>query len=133
MRAVLRTYVTYAAAVAAGILAPVFLLWAARTAPAGASPVVVAVSVVVALTFTSAFLAAFLPRRWVTIASLVSLPIALLGLIMFLALADSGAIYYAWLFVGVGSLAFSAIGAFCSAQVVLKLRQSGRAVAVHRP
>jgi len=123
---VLRTYTIYTVAAGVGIFAPLFVLWAARTTPAGASPLLVAVSVILALAFTSALLASFLPRRWITTTSLVSLPIAVLGSVMFLAFAGKGATYYIWLFVGMGSLASSAIAAFFSARVVLRLEQSNR-------
>ena len=96
-----------------------FVLWAARTAPLGASPMFVAASVVLALASASALLAWGLPRRWIIIASLVSLPIALLGCVMFFVLAESGATYYVWLVVGIGSLASSAIAACLSAKAVL--------------
>jgi hypothetical protein len=125
---VLRTYAIYTAAAAVGIFAPVFVLGAARTAPPGASPVVVAVSVVLAVAFASALFASFLPRRWIITTSLVSLPIALLGSVMFFALTDRGAAYYIWLAVGIGSLVSSAIAAFFSATVVLRLAQSKRAL-----
>jgi len=121
---VLKTYATYTAAAAVGIFAPLFVLWAARTAPTGASPVLVAASVVLALAFVSALFAAFLPRRWIIIPPLVCLPIALLGSVMFLALADTGAAYYIWLVVGIGSLGCSAIAAFFSAKVVLRRQYS---------
>ena len=120
----LKTYATYTAAAAVGIFAPLFVLWAARTAPTGASPVLVAASVVLALAFVSALFAAFLPRRWIIIPPLVCLPIALLGSVMFLALADTGAAYYIWLVVGIGSLGCSAIAAFFSAKVVLRRQYS---------
>jgi len=123
---VLRTYTIYTVAAGVGIFAPLFVLWAARTTPAGANPLLVAVSVILALAFTSALLASFLPRRWITTTSLVSLPIAVLGSVMFLAFAGKGATYYVWLFVGMGSLASSAIAAFFSARVVLRLEQSNR-------
>ncbi len=122
----LRTYTIYTVAAGVGIFAPIFVLWAARTTPVGASPLVVAVSVVLALAFASALLASFLPRRWISTTSLVSLPTAVLGSIMFLVLASSGATYYIWLFVGMGSLISSAIAAFFSARVVLRLEQSNR-------
>jgi hypothetical protein len=125
---VLRTYAIYTVALGVGIFAPIFVLWAARTTPVGASPVVVAVSVVLALAFTSALLASFIPRHWIFITSLVSLPIAVLGSIMFLVFASSGATYYIWLFVGMGSFVSSAIAAFFSATVVLRLAQSNRAL-----
>jgi len=121
---VLKTYAIYTAAVAVGVFAPFFVLWAARTAPIGASPVLVAASVVLALAFVSALFAAFLPRRWIIITSVVCLPIALLGSVMFLALADTGAAYYIWLVVGIGSLGCSAIAAFFSAKVVLRRQYS---------
>ena len=120
----LKTYAIYTAAAAVGIFAPLFVLWAARTAPVGASPVFVAASVVLALAFASALFAAFLPRRWIIITSVVCLPIALLGSVMFLALADTGAAYYIWLVVGIGSLGCSAIAAFFSAKVVLRRQYS---------
>jgi hypothetical protein len=115
------------------MFAPIFVLWVARTAPIGASPVVVAVSVVLALAFTSALLASFLPRHWISTTSLVSLPIAALGSIMFLVFASSGATYYIWLFVGMGSLVSSTIAAFFSAAVALRLAQSNRALESGRP
>ena len=118
----LKAYATYTAAVAVGIFAPLFVLWAARTAPLGASPVFVAASVVLGLAFASALFASFLPRRWIITTSLVSLPIALLGSVMFFALTASGATYYVWLVVGIGSLVSSAIAAFFSAKLVLRAR-----------
>ena len=124
----LRACAIYTAAVTVGIFAPFFVLWAARTAPLGASPAVVAASVVLALAFTSALFASFLPRRWIFTTSLISLPIAVLGSIMFLALTESGVTYYIWLVVGIGSLGSSAIAAFFSAKVVLRLRQSDPAL-----
>ena len=72
-------------------------------------------------------LASFLPRYWISTTFLVSLPIAVLGSVMFFALAGSGATYYIWLFVGMGSFVSSAIAAFFSATVVLRLAQSKRA------
>jgi hypothetical protein len=123
---VLRTYAIYTVAAGVGIFAPLFVLWAARTTPIGASPVVVAVSVVLALAFTSALLASFLPRRWISTTSLVSLPTAVLGSVMFLAFAGKGATYYIWLVVGMGSFVSSAIAAFFSARVVLRRAQSNR-------
>jgi len=123
---VLRTYAIYAVAAGVRIFAPIFVLWAARTTPAGASPLVVAVSVVLALAFTSALLASFLPRRWISTTSLVSLPTAVLGSVMFLAFAGKGATYYIWLVVGMGSFVSSAIAAFFSARVVLRRAQSNR-------
>src|SRR5216117_2597529 len=93
-RAVVRAYAIYTVAAGAGIFAPIFVLWAARTTPVGASPVLVAVSVVLGLALTSALLASFLPRHWISTTSLLSLPIAVLGSVMFLAFASSGATYY---------------------------------------
>ena len=122
----LRICAIYTVAVGVGIFAPIFVLWVARTTPLGASPVVVAVSVVLALAFTSALLASFLPRHWISTTSVVSLPTAVLGSVMFLALASRGATYYIWLFVGMGSFVSSAIAAFFSATVVLRLAQSKR-------
>ena len=124
----LRTYAVYAVAAGVGIFAAIFVLWVARTTPFGASPVAVAVSVVAALAFTSALLASFLPRHWISTTFLVSLPIAVLGSLMFFALAGSGATYYIWLFVGIGSFVSSAIAAFFSATVVIRLTQSKRAL-----
>jgi len=119
---VLKAYATYTAAAAVGIFAPLFVLWAARTAPLGASPVIVAASVVLTLAIASALFASLLPRRWIITTSLVSLPIAVLGCVMFYALTESGAAYYIWLVVGIGSLASSAAAAFLSAGVVIRLQ-----------
>ena len=123
----LKAYATYTAALAVGIFAPLFVLWVARTAPLGASPVFAAASVVLALAFASALFAWFLPRRWIITASLVSLPIALLGCVMFFVLAESGAIYHIWLVVGIGSLLSSAAAAFLSARVVFRLKRTNPA------
>jgi heme exporter protein D len=82
---------------------------------------VMAVSVVLALAAASALLASFLPRRWISIAVLVSLPIALLGSAMFFALGNKGDAYYIWLFLGIGSLMSSAIAAVISATAVLRM------------
>ena len=120
----LKACATYTAAVAVGIFAPWFVLWVARTAPLGASPVIVAASVVLALAFASALFASLLPRRWIITTSLVSLPIAVLGCVMFFALIESGAAYYIWLVVGIGSLASAAAAAFLSAGVVLRLQST---------
>ena len=119
---VLRTCAICTAAAAVGIFAPFVVLWAARTAPPGASPMFVAASVVLVLAFASALFASLLPRRWIITTSLVSLPIALLGSIMFLALTGGGPAYYIWLIVGFGSVVSSAAAAFCSAKVVLRLQ-----------
>jgi len=83
----------------------------------------VAASAVLVLAFASALFASLLPRRWIITTSLVSLPIALLGSIMFLALTGGGATYTIWLVVGIGSLVSSAVAAFL-------LRQSGSPTAV---
>jgi hypothetical protein len=117
----LRTYTIYAVAAVVGMFAPVFVLWVARTAPVGASPMVVAVSVVLGLAVVSALLASILPRRWIFIAVLVSLPVALLGSAMFFALGGGGDAYRIWLFVGIGSLMSSAIAAVISATAVLRM------------
>jgi len=124
---VLKAYAVYTAAAAIGIFAPFFVLWAARTAPIGASPVFVAASAVLALAFASALFAAFLPQRWIVTTSLVSLPIALLGSAMFLALTESGVTYYIWLVVGIGSFVSSAAAGFFSAEAVLGLKRSNPA------
>ena len=116
----LRTYAAYTAALAVGIFAPFFVLWAARAAPLGASPAFMAASTILALAFASALFASLLPRRWIITSSLVSLPIAVLGSVMFLALTGSGAAYYIWLVVGIGSLVSSAAAAFFSAKAVLR-------------
>src|SRR5258706_885592 len=89
-------------------------------------PVVVSVSVVVALACASALLASLLPRYCIPTSSLVSWPPAVLGSIMFLAFASKGATYYIWLVVGIGSFVSSAISAFFSARVVLRRAQSNR-------
>lgn len=123
----LKAYAIYTAAAAIGIFAPFFVLWAARTAPIGASPVLVAASAVLALAFASALFAAFLPQRWIVTTSLVSLPIALLGSAMFLALTESGVTYYIWLVVGIGSFVSSAAAGFFSAKAVLGLKRSNPA------
>src|SRR5256885_16774727 len=91
---VLKTYAIYTAAAAIGIFAPFFVLWAARTAPIGASPVLVAASAALALPFPSPLFVGFLPQRWIVTTSLVSLPIALLGSAMFLPLTQNAGTLY---------------------------------------
>jgi hypothetical protein len=108
---VLRLYAAYLAAAAAGVAAPVILLYLARSAPAGADPMVAATAIVCALGLVSGLLAAMASPHWIYIALVASGPIAILGVAVYFALAEAGGRYGVWLFVGIGSLAFSLVAA----------------------
>ena len=103
----LRFYAAYLAAAVAGVAAPVILLYLARSAPAGSDPMVAAIAIVCALGLVSGLLAAMASRHWIYVALVASGPIALLGVAVYFALAEAGGRYGVWLFVGIGSLAFS--------------------------
>ena len=107
----LRLYAAYLAAAAAGVVAPVLLLYVARSAPAGSDPMIVATATSCALGLVSGLLTATAPRHWIFIALVASGPTALLSIAMYFALAEAGGRYGVWLFVGIGSLALSLVAA----------------------
>jgi len=123
---VLRLYVAYLAAAVAGIASPLFLLHLARSAPAGSDPMVVATAIVCALGLVSGLLAAMDSRHSVYVALVASGPVALLGLAMYFALAEAGGQYGVWLFVGMGSLAFSLVTAALASRIAKGLAPRAR-------
>ena len=119
-----RLYTVYLAAAAAGIAAPLLLLNLARSAPAGSGPMVVATAIVCALGLVSGLLAAMASGHWIYLALVASGPTALLGLAMYSALAEAGGRYGVWLFVGIGSLAFSLVAAALAGRVAARFKVS---------
>jgi hypothetical protein len=107
----MRTVATYAVAVLIGLATPVFVLWIGRTTPVGTDPSFAGASVVFALAIVSALLTTVVPRHWVSIALVLSLPICVLGMVMFVLVASLGAYYWAWLVSALGGLAASLLGA----------------------
>jgi predicted membrane channel-forming protein YqfA (hemolysin III family) len=111
-----RTWLTYAAAAIVGIGTPILALWIARGTPVGSDPALAGGSLVLGLGIVSAVLTAALPRHWPWIAFAVSLPLCLLGVVMFAALADVGEFFWIWLWVALGGVAASLAGAFLTAR-----------------
>ena len=106
----MKVFAAYAAAGALGIGAPVLVLHLARSSAVGADPLMAAAGVVIALGIVAAALAAVVPRHWLALALMLSVPLALLGIVMFAALADIGEFFWIWLAVGLGGVA-AALGA----------------------
>jgi predicted membrane channel-forming protein YqfA (hemolysin III family) len=111
-----RTWITYAVAVIVGLATPVLALWLARSTPVGSDPALAGASVVLGLGIVSGMLAAALPRHWLPLALVVSVPLGLLGVVMFAALANVGEFFWVWLWVSLGGVAVSLAGAFFGAR-----------------
>jgi hypothetical protein len=107
-----RLFAAYAAAAAIGIGAAFLVLWIARSAQSGADPQLVAVAIVGALGVIAAGLAAAAPRHWLALGLVVSIPLALLGIVMFAALAGLGEFFWIWLWVGLGATGAALLGAY---------------------
>lgn len=108
----MKTWASYAAAVAIGLATPVLVLWIGRTTPVGTDPSFAGASVVFALAIVAGLLTAVLPRHWVAIALVLSLPICVLGVVMFALVANLGEYYWAWLWSALGGVAASLLGAY---------------------
>jgi len=105
-----KAWATFAAAVLIGLATPVFVLWIGRATPVGTDPFAGA-SVVFALAIVAGLLTAVVPRHWLAIALVVSLPVCVLGVVMFALVASLGEYYWAWLASALGGVAASLIGA----------------------
>jgi hypothetical protein len=103
---------TYAAAALIGLATPFFVLWLGRTTPVGTDPSFAGVSVVFALAIVSGLLGALAPRHWLPIALALSLPICVLGVVMFVLVASLGEYYWTWLWSALGGITASLLGAF---------------------
>ena len=108
----MKAWASYAAAIAIGLATPVLVLWIGRTTPVGTDPSFAGASVVFALAIVAALLTAVLPRHWVAIALVLSLPICVLGMVMFALVANLGEYYWAWLWSALGGVAASLLGAY---------------------
>jgi predicted membrane channel-forming protein YqfA (hemolysin III family) len=111
-----RIWLAYAAAAIVGIGTPVFTLWVARGTPVGSDPALAGAAVVVGLGIISALLSAAIPRHWIPIALVVSVPLCLLGVVMFVALVRVNEFFWVWLWVALGGVAASLAGAFLAAR-----------------
>ena len=101
----------FAAAVVIGLATPLLVLWVGRKTPVGTDPSIAGASLVFALAIISALLTAVVPRHWVSIALVLSLPICVLGVVMFALVAGLGEYYWTWLVSALGGLAASLLGA----------------------
>ncbi len=111
----MKTWATYAAAVLIGLATPVLVLWIGRTTPVGTDPSFAGTAVVFALAIVAGLLAAVAPRHWLPIALVLSLPICVLGIVMFALVAKLGEYYWAWLWSALGGVAASLLGAYIAA------------------
>lgn len=112
----MRIWLSYAAALIVGIGTPLFALWVARSTPVGSDPALAGLSLVLGLGIIAALLAAALPRHWLALALIVSVPLGVLGTVMFVALANIGEFFWIWLAVTLGAVAASLLGAFFAAR-----------------
>ena len=110
----MKLFAAYAAAGAIGVGVAAFVLWLARSAAVGADPLMAALGVVITIGVVAALLAAAAPRHW--LALVLSLPVALLGIVMFSALANVGEFFWIWLIVGLGALGAAMLGAYLVAR-----------------
>lgn len=88
----MKPWIIYVVAAAIGVAAP-FVVLAVLAAVAG-------------------LLAAVAPLHWWRLAFVVSLPLCLLGVAMFAALASLGEFFWIWLWVGLGGVAASLAAAY---------------------
>lgn len=107
----MKAWATFAAAVLIGLATPVLVLWIGRTTPVGTDPSFAGASVVFALAIVAGLLTAAVPRHWVAIALVLSLPIGVLGVVMFALVANLGEYFWAWLASALGGVAASLLGA----------------------
>ena len=112
----MRTWAAYAGAAIVGFGTPIFALWILRDTPVGSDPALGGAAVVVGFAIFSASLAALIPRHWLPIALVVSLPLCVLGVVMFAALARVDEFFWVWLWVALGGVAASLAAAFFAAR-----------------
>ena len=110
----MKTWATFAAAVVIGLATPVLVLWVGRKTPVGTDPSFAGASLVFALAIVAGLLTTILPRHWVSIALVLSLPICVLGVVMFALVANLGGYYWAWLWSALGGVAASLLGAYAA-------------------
>jgi hypothetical protein len=111
-----KAWLAYAAAAIVGIATPVLVLWLARSTPVGSDPALAGAAVVVFLAIVSGLLTTALPRHWLPLALIASLPLCVLGMVMFAALVNVGEFFWVWLGVSLGGVAASLLGAFLVAR-----------------
>ena len=112
----MRIWLAYAGAAIVGIGTPFFALWVTRGTAIGSDPAFAGAAVVVALGIVSGLLSLAVPRHWVPIALIVSLPLCVLGGVMFAALARIDEFFWVWLWVALGGVAASLAVAFLAAR-----------------
>ena len=112
----MRTFATYAAALAVGLATAAFVLWLGRSTPVGTDISFAAASVVFGLAIVARLLCAPLARHWLGLALVVSLPSLVLGIVMFVLVARLGEYYWSWLWSALGALAAALIGAYFAAK-----------------
>ena len=108
----MRLWLTYAVALAIGLATPLAVLWIGRKTPVGTDPELAGASVVLALAIVSALLTAALPRHWLAIALVLSVPVCVLGIVMFVVVASLGEYFWAWLWSAIGGVAAALAGAY---------------------
>jgi hypothetical protein len=107
-----KPWIIYVVAAAIGVAAPVVVLAIARETPVEAHPAFAAAGVLAVLAAVAGLLAAVAPLHWWRVAFVVSLPLCLLGVAMFAALASLGEFFWIWLWVGLGGVAASLAAAY---------------------
>jgi hypothetical protein len=112
-----RLWLSYGTAAIVGIGTPFFALWVARGTPVVSDPAFAGTAVLVALAIIAGVLSATVPRHWMPIALIISGPLCILGVVMFVALANVGEYFWAWLWVAVGSLAASLFTAYVAGKI----------------
>ena len=113
----MRIWLSYAAAAIVGLGTPFFALWVGRGTPVGSDPAFAGAAVVVALAIVAGVLSAAVPRHWLPIALVVSGPLCILGVVMFIALMNVGEYFWVWLWVALASLAASLLTAYGARRV----------------
>lgn len=112
----MKSFAAYAAAGASGLGVAVFVLWLARSSARGADPLMVGIAVVLVLGVLAVLLTRLAPGQWFGLALVISAPLALLGIVMFAALASIGEFFWIWLGVGLGGAAAALLGAYLAAR-----------------
>ena len=113
----MKAFTAYAAALVSGIGVAVFVMWLARSSAAGVDPLIVSIAVVAVLGVLAALVTRLAPQHWWTLALVISGPLALLGGVMFAALANIGEFFWIWLGVGLGGMVAAQVGAYVTARL----------------
>ena len=112
----MKTWATYAAAVVIGCAMALLALGLARNTPIGSEPALAGAAAVLCLGIISALLTAPLPRHWLPIALILSVPLCGLAVVAFAVLANLGELFWTWLWIGIGGVAAALLGAFLAAR-----------------